>query len=511
MPRAARSRWLDPLAFGVLAAIVGAIGSWIPSKWNDEAATLSASTRTLGQLWQMMHNIDAVHGFYYLLMHFWIIAFGTSDFALRAPSSIAVGFTAAGVVVLGKRLGTRRIALLSAAVFILLPRVTWMATEARSYAFTALVAVWLTIVLIRALERRRKRWWVLYAVLAAIGVLLNVYVALLVIAHGVTLVIAVSRQRADRRSLLPWAVSSVVAAGLASPIVSLVVHQGAQLPFAPLTPLNLANGLLIQQYFTGTTPTLDRYVVIPPEYLWSVAAVVFACIGWALMIATVAVRRIRWTANRQATLGLVTLTVPWIVIPFVLVVAYSLLDKTIYTPRYFSFTTPAVALLIGTSLAALTRRWLRLGALALIAVIALPIYVSQRGPTAKNDTDWKHAASVLQLNAKPGQDIYYGPILTGGSLSTGKMRYAYPEALMKLNDITLDQTGVQSNTLWDSQFPISQANGTLGTTSLLWAVIQHTGNESSRESVQAKYIESEGLRLTRMWPGKYTDVLLYTR
>jgi mannosyltransferase len=340
----------------VLAVLIGSIGSWIPSKWNDEAATQSAASRTLGPLWQMMHNVDAVHGFYYACMHFWIIAFGTSNFALRAPSSIAIGVATAGVVVLGKRLGTRRIALVSAAVFILLPRVTWMATEARSYAFTALVAVWLTIVLTWIIDDRRSRLWLLYAALAGIGVTLNVYLALLVIAHGVALLVAARRRGQLRRAVLFWAIASAVAAVMAWPIVSLVVHQGAQLPFASLTPLNLANGVFIQQFFTGATPTLDRYVVIPPAYWWSLAAVVLACIGWALMIATVAVRRIRPTTDRARVLGLVMVTLPWIVVPVVLVVGYSLVSKTIYTPRYFSFTTPAVALLMGTSLAALPRR-----------------------------------------------------------------------------------------------------------------------------------------------------------
>ena len=152
-----RSSWLDPLLLGVLAAAVSSLGSWIPSKWNDEAATQTAAARTLPQLWQMNYkHVDAVHGTYYAFMHFWIIAFGTSNFALRAPSLIAVGLTCAGVVILGKRLGSRRIALCFAVVFMMLPRVTWMGIEARSYALTALVAVWLTILLVRIADRQHN-------------------------------------------------------------------------------------------------------------------------------------------------------------------------------------------------------------------------------------------------------------------------------------------------------------------------------------------------------------------
>jgi len=506
-----RSSWLDPLLLGLLATVVSSLGSWIPSKWNDEAATQTAAARTLPQLWQMMHHVDAVHGTYYAFMHFWIIAFGTSNVALRAPSMIAVGLTCAGVVILGKRLGTRRIALCSAVVFLMLPRVTWMAIEARSYALTALVAVWLTIVLVRIVDRQHQRWWAVYIVLAAVGVMLNVYLALLVIAHGVALLLARRRLVQPNRILLRWAISGALAAILASPIVWLVVGETSQLPFGPLTLPSVANTLFIEQYFTGATPTLGRSVPVPPETLWGAAAILFAVCGWALIVAPALFRRIRAVARTNTTLGLLSVTVPWIVVPFISIIGFSLVVTPIYTARYFSFTTPAVALLMGTSIAALSSQWKRVAAIALLAVVALPIFLSQRGPTSKNDTDWQQAASVIQSHAKPGQDIYYGPIRTGSSLSTSKVRDAYPAVLAQLHDITQKTSGVQTNTLWDSQWPLTHARTALRTTPLLWVVLEHYGVTSPATTKQEKYIEANGLHLKQAWRGPSTDVLLFVR
>jgi len=506
-----RSRWLDPLLLGLLAAAVSSIGSWIPSKWNDEAATQTAAARTLSQLWQMMHHVDAVHGTYYAFMHFWIIAFGTSNFALRAPSLIAVGAACAGVVVLGKRLGTRRIAIYSAIVFMILPRVTWMGIEARSYALTALVAVWLTIVLVRVVDRRREQWWAVYAALAAVGVMLNVYLALLVIAHGVALLSARRRLTQPVRLFVWWAMSAAVAAVLALPIVLLVVGETSQLPFGPLTLHSVANSLLIEQYFTGATPTLGRSVPVPPDTLWGAAAILLAVFGWALIVAPVIFRKIRAAANKNSTLGLLTLTVPWIAVPFILLIGFSLVATPIYTARYFSFTTPAVALLMGTSVAALASQWKRVVAIGLLAVVAAPIFLSQRGPMSKNDTDWQQAASVIQSHAKPGQDVYYGPIAAGSHLSTSKVRDAYPAVLAQLHDITLKTTGVGANTLWDSQWPLTHARAILRSTPLLWVVIEHYGVPSPASTKQEKYIEANGLHLKQAWRGPSTDVLLYVR
>ena len=56
---------LDPLIVAVLAGAVSLGGAARPSFWYDEAATISASySRSLGQLWQMLGNVDAVHGLF---------------------------------------------------------------------------------------------------------------------------------------------------------------------------------------------------------------------------------------------------------------------------------------------------------------------------------------------------------------------------------------------------------------------------------------------------------------
>ena len=99
-----RPALLDPLIVGVLGAAVSLAGAARPSFWYDEAATISASySRSLPQLWEMLGNVDAVHGLYYLLMHGWFQVFPPTEFWSRAPSGLAVGVAAAGVVVLGRQ------------------------------------------------------------------------------------------------------------------------------------------------------------------------------------------------------------------------------------------------------------------------------------------------------------------------------------------------------------------------------------------------------------------------
>jgi mannosyltransferase len=506
-----RRGWLDPLWLGILAAAVAAIGSWIPSKWNDEAATQTAATRTLPELWQMMQHIDAVHGSYYFLMHFWIGAFGTSNFALRAPSMLAVGIACAGVAVLGYRLGGRRLAVAGGLVFLLLPRVTWMGIEARSLAMTAAVAVWLTIILLRAVDRRMAGWWALYAGLAGVGVLLNIYLALLVLAHGVTLLLARRRLPRPRRLLIAWGVSALGAALLSLPVDRLSLGQTGQLPFGRLTLTGTLNTLLFEQYFTGATPTVGRGVPIPPTSLWAAAVVAAAVVGWLLFAAPLIWRRFRPVPARQTPLRPLGILVPWVVLPTTLVILYSLAAHPMYSGRYFAFTTPAFALLMAAPIARLRVPWMRVATIAVLGLLVLPIYISQRGPTAKNGTDWQQAAAIIQARAKPGQDIYYGPARPGVKVSIHKIAQAYPAVLSSLHDITLKQTAIQSAEIWGTTWPLSHSKAELQRTPLLWAVIEHPGYASPTSTTQERYIESQGLRLTHIWRGSETDVLEFTR
>ncbi|MBN9180093.1 MAG: hypothetical protein J0J00_06015, partial [Microbacterium sp.] len=101
---------------GAAAAVISAAGSWIPSLWGDEAASLLSARRPLGSLFAMLTHVDAVHGLSYIALHFWIRVFGSSAFSIRVPSALAIGVCAAAVVVLCGRFGSLRFAVVAGAV-----------------------------------------------------------------------------------------------------------------------------------------------------------------------------------------------------------------------------------------------------------------------------------------------------------------------------------------------------------------------------------------------------------
>jgi len=163
-PVSAYLTWAVPV---VVTAALGLFEIGVPQLWRDEFASWSAASRTLPQLWAMLHNIDAVLGVYYFGLHLWMAVFGQSATAMRLPSVFAMAATAAVVALIGRRLGGGAAGLAGGLVFALIPSVSRYAQEARPYAFATLFAALATLQFLRALERPHWSRWALYSVLLA--------------------------------------------------------------------------------------------------------------------------------------------------------------------------------------------------------------------------------------------------------------------------------------------------------------------------------------------------------
>ena len=136
------------------------------SYWRDEAATLSAVQRSLGDLLRMLGNIDAVHGAYYLLIWAFVRVGGAGELVTRLPSAVAMAAAAAAVAALGRRLVSPRAGLASGLVFAILPPVSMYGQDARPYAIVVMLAAVASYLLVRAMAAdsgRRGRWLAGYA------------------------------------------------------------------------------------------------------------------------------------------------------------------------------------------------------------------------------------------------------------------------------------------------------------------------------------------------------------
>ena len=426
-----RRPW-DPVWVAMLAVVVSAAGSARPSLWFDEAATISAATRPLPALWRMVGNIDAVHGLYYLLMHGWFVVFPATEFASRFSSAIAAGVAAAGVVVLGRQMSTRAVAVTAGIVFAVLPRVTWAGMETRSYALSMAVAVWLTVFCVWVTRRGRQPWWILYTVLLVAAAALNVFLVLLVPAHAVAVALFARRPG----TLQYWAAASVVAVAAVVPFFAFTQSQLFQVRWISKLSSSTVGEVLQQQYFDRSLPAAIAAGVI------ILAAIVFGL-------------RFGLPSGGEQPGRLLAVAAAWIVAPTGALLLYSVLHHPIYYPRYLSFTAPAFALVLGLCIVVIAGS--RSGIAMLLVILAAattPTYLFQRGPYAKADMDYSAVADVIGRFAAPGDCLVLDNSTTWAPGPIRPLTAARPAVYEKLHDYGRGQTALERNRLWDSHIAV---------------------------------------------------------
>jgi mannosyltransferase len=496
-----RGRLFDPLTVAALAIVLSGAAAGRPSLWFDEGATISASAnRSLPQLWHLLGYIDAVHGLYYLVMHGWFAVFPPTEFWSRAPGCLAVGIAAAGVVVLVKQFSTRRIAACAGVIFAILPRVTWAGIEARSYALTALAAVWLTVLLITSIRRNRWWLWLLYALALILSILLNIYLVLLVPAYAVIAPIV-----GQRKAVLGWATSSAAALAIMTPFM--MFAHGQRIQVAWISPLSWHSVVDVaqHQFFDNSVP--------------------FAVLAAVIMVAALAVRLTgRWESVGD-TGQLLTICAAWIVVPTVVSLIYSAITDPLYRPRYLSFTAPGMAIVLAVCIVTLARqRRVITAVVILLAAAAFPNYLlSQRQPYAKEGWDYSQVANVISGHAAPGDCL----LVDNARWAPGPARALVgtrPAAFRPLVDVGRGARAAEHGTLWDGQAPMRLIKSRLNKCTTVWTIATHDTALSAHQRARSLppgrvlrrapvYVTARqlGFHIVERWQFHRTQVIKSTR
>lgn len=506
--RTARTGRLDAVLVGLVATIVGGALLWVPSVWYDEAATVVAATRSWSELWRTVQTVDIVHLAWYALMHVWFDLVGYSPTTLRLPSAVLTGVAAGLTVVLGRRLVDRRTGIVAGLLLAVLPRTTLVATEGRSFALSTMLAVILTLVLLGALDRTLRRvptrtsgrvralapWWAGYALLAVASTWSFLYLALLLAAHAVTVLLVVLREGRSRDSLEALACfvgTGVVAAAATLPVALASERQSGQVSWIDAPSLATVRQFFVTQWSIGNEP--------------------FAWLMWAAAIAgvVVAVR----TGRRGRLGGLLRTTLPWLLVPTLTLLALSLVLDPLWSPRYQTFSAPALALLMAVGVTALPWRAAVAGVVVVAAALSAPTWVEQRQPTAKDVSAWDQVADIVAAERATEPEgtregIVYGPVRRHPSATSRIIEYTYPDAFRGLDDLTLETPAAETGGLWEEQYDLEEVLDRVDDLDSVWLV---TSDRQDWRPRVTELLASKGFTLDDQWQVPRTNVLLYRR
>ena len=164
----------------------------------------------------------------------------------------------------------------------------------------------------------------------------------------------------------------------------------------------------------------------------------------------------------------------WLLIPTALVVGWSVLVHPIYTPRYLAFTAPALALVLGTCVAAVASRpWAVAALLGLFAIAAAPNYLlAQRNPYAKYGMDYSQVADLISAKAAPGDCLLVNDTVTFMPAPMRPLLAARPDAYRKLIDLTLWQRATARNDVFDTNLIPEVVAKPLSRCGVVWIITQ---------------------------------------
>ncbi|MYW64715.1 hypothetical protein GTY65_11640 [Streptomyces sp. SID8379] len=442
-PGPERARVLAVVVPGAVALALGLWGLDRGTMWRDEAATFIAASRSLPQLWHLLGTVDAVHGLYYVLMHF-LLPLHPGETLLRLPSVCATAAAACLVAALGGRLVRPRVGLWAGLLYAVAPFTQYYAQEGRSYALVAAGAASATLLLVRAVSRPTARAWAGYAAAVAVTAWLHEFAALVLAAHAVTLAVT----RVPRRVWAGWG-----AAGAAA-LVSL-------LPLA-----------LVTHGQSGQVGWIRRPGRAEAEELLRTVAGGHGLLHAALL-APIAVAVSRPPARRApGACGLVATALPLAVVAPLILLAVSQLHP-LYAPRYALFAFAGVPLLVAAGAEVIVSRVPRLTpaaapvALAGVGLVAaaflaqLPLQEHQRGPEARRD-DLGSVARMLADRVRPGDPLLYVPLIGR------KYAEAYPASVAGARDVSLRVPGARSGTLYGRDVPAADLRARMACLPRLW-------------------------------------------
>lgn len=140
-------RYIDRVALGGLLVVALVLRFVTRSPmWLDEALTVHISALPVGQIPEALRH-DGHPPLYYVLLHYWMKLFGTSNMAIRALPGIFGVATIPLVWVAARRIGGRSAAYCSFVLLALLPFALRYSTENRMYSLVMLLAIatWLLV------------------------------------------------------------------------------------------------------------------------------------------------------------------------------------------------------------------------------------------------------------------------------------------------------------------------------------------------------------------------------
>jgi mannosyltransferase len=393
-PFSARTIRLFVVVTGVILVAGLVLRFWTRSDlWLDEALTVNLAGQPLHSLPSLLRR-DGAPPLFYVLLHFWMGAFGTSDLAVRALPGVIGVATVPLAWLAGKRIGGRTVGWAAMLLVATSPFAVRYDTEARMYSLVAFLTAAGFLALDRALVRPRAGNLIAVGAVVALLLYTHYWSIYLVGTVALWLIWQVWRGRPEWRA---GARACLVAGALGTlafaPWLPTFVFQSRHTGTPWSTPASFGAAVSSIAQFAGGSTSQGR----------GLALIFFALAGLGLFGIATDRRHIELDVRTRPLGRPIAIVIAG---TYAAAIAGGLLTNSAFDPRYASVIFIPLILLVALGLTVFQDRRVRVGILA-VAIAAG--FAGSIPNVYTNRTQAGEVAAAITRTAHPGDVVAYCP------------------------------------------------------------------------------------------------------
>lgn len=222
MSRAKKYFVLVPLLFFLINVCLRWIGIEINSLAGDEPFSVYFAQMSISDI---LRHLEPGNNppLYEILLHFWEKAFGIDEVAVRIPSLIFTGITAAFLYKIGNEFFTKGTGITAAVLFTFSNYATYFSHEARVYALFGMLTCLSYYLYLRWLNDRYSLPVMLLYILINVALLYSHYFGIMVL--GVQVVLALTLSYSEKKKLRIYLYSFMAVFAFFTPYLHIVAEQ----------------------------------------------------------------------------------------------------------------------------------------------------------------------------------------------------------------------------------------------------------------------------------------------
>lgn len=387
-----RDRWAS--AFVAICTIatflLGCYHLGVPSVWGDEAASISIASQNGLALFHSIGRDGGNLAFYYLVLHFVILVFGSGTDTLRLFSVLCATAITPLSFCLGRLLFSRRAGLFCAALTAMsLPILNW-AQQIRGYTLVALLLTGSSLALVVAVRDRSTRMFGVYGLLALASCYTELLAGIVIISQFISLAL----HPKFRKVLKQVALTGLGLVVFLVPLGLIALGRGSSQLFWLGTP----NAYSVREDVTFLSSARPNALSISTSHALTELTVILVCVGVVIGIAHALITRRSFKAFG------VVLAFLWLVLPPTIAYYISMVYHPVFLDRYFVMCVPALTLLISYALSMIPIMPVAWAGCAVVIGLR-----AQQLPHTYNISidEWRTATEVVANETQPGDCIAF--------------------------------------------------------------------------------------------------------